>query len=51
MRERIEAGEATFLIKIKAHRGELMNEEAYTLAEVGEKRKRNPRSGQKEDRG
>ena len=35
LRERIEAGAATFLIKIKAHRGEPMNEEADTLAEVG----------------
>ena len=35
LREKIEAGTATFLIKIKAHRGEPMNEEADTLAEVG----------------
>jgi ribonuclease HI len=35
LRERIEAGAATFLIKIKAHRGEPINEEADTLAEVG----------------
>ena len=34
LRVRIEAGAATFLIKIKAHRGEPMNEEADTLAEV-----------------
>ena len=40
MRERIKAGAATFLIKIKAHRGEPMNEEADTLAEVGRKKEK-----------
>ena len=40
MRERIEAGAATFLIKIKAHKGELMNEEADTLAEVGREKEK-----------
>ena len=40
LRERIEAGAATFLIKIKAHRGEPMNEDADTLAEVGREKEK-----------
>ena len=40
MRQRIEEGAATFLIKIKAHRGEPINEEADTLAEGGREKER-----------
>jgi ribonuclease HI len=40
LRERIEAGASTFLSKIKAHRGEPMNEEADTLAEVGREKEK-----------
>ena len=32
---RITAGSATFLIKVKSHRGEPMNEQADDLAEEG----------------
>ena len=39
-RERIEAVATTFLIKIKAHRGEPMNEEADTLAEAGREKEK-----------
>jgi ribonuclease HI len=33
--QRVRAGRATFLIKVKSHRGELINERADTLAEEG----------------
>ena len=33
LRARIEAGTATFLVKVKAHRGEPANEEADILAD------------------
>ncbi len=33
--QRVRAGEATFLIKVKSHRGEPINERADTLAEEG----------------
>jgi hypothetical protein len=33
--QRVRAGRATFLIKVKSHRGEPINERAYTLAEEG----------------
>jgi ribonuclease HI len=38
LRARIEAGRATFLVKVKSHRGEPMNERADTLAEEGRAR-------------
>ena len=33
--QRVRAGRATFLIKVKSYRGELINERAETLAEEG----------------
>jgi ribonuclease HI len=33
--QRVRAGRATFLIKVKSHRGETINERAETLAEEG----------------
>jgi ribonuclease HI len=33
--QRVRAGRATFLVKVKLHRGELINERADTLAEEG----------------
>ena len=33
--QRVRAGRATFLIKVKSHRGEPINERADTLAEEG----------------
>ena len=38
LRARIEAGRATFFVKVKSHRGEPMNERADTLAEEGRAR-------------
>lgn len=38
IRARIEAGRATFLVKVKSHRGEPLNEQADTLAEKGRAR-------------
>lgn len=38
IRARIEAGIATFLVKVKSHRGEPLNEQADTLAEKGRAR-------------
>ena len=49
LRKRIEAGAVTFLIKIKAHRGEPRKQKHWRKS--GEKRKRKPQSGQKGHRG
>ena len=49
LRERIEAGASTFLSKIKAHRGEPMNEEADTLAEVGREKEKETREVDRKD--
>ena len=38
LRMRIEAGRATFFVKVKSHRGEPLNERADTLAEKGRAR-------------
>ena len=35
LEQHVQAGRATFLIKVKSHRGELINERADTLAEEG----------------
>ncbi len=35
--QRVRAGRATFLIKVKSHRGKPINERADTLAEEGRK--------------
>ena len=35
LRTRIEAGGSTFLVKVKSHRGEPINEQADDLAEEG----------------
>ena len=35
LRERIERGSATFLVKVKSHRGDPLNERADTLADEG----------------
>ena len=35
VRERVQAGAATFLVKVKAHRGESLNEEAVDCTDIG----------------
>ena len=47
IRARVQAGAATFLVKVKAHRGEPLNEEAVMIVRtLADFRTQTPRSGQ-----
>ena len=35
LQKRVESGATTLVIKVKAHRGDLLNEETYIRAELG----------------
>ena len=41
LQKRVQAGAATLLIKVKAHRGDPLNEEADIRAEMGRRKEKN----------